>query len=111
MIILPDFETSDTAFSNSLTAWFKIEKGKNSLVLPVSALLDRFSSYPRGRLEKEGGFRKKKSPPGAVFLGGLPDNPMVNLYNRPLGIRDFHKLFNLSGFDHSRGNQNDVYTQ
>ncbi len=99
------YEKSDTAFSNCLVAWFKVEIGGNSLALPVSELMAKFASHtPQKR-----GISKTNPPlPGAVFLGGLPDNPMVNMYNRPLRARDFHRLFNLSGFDQSGGHQNDM---
>jgi len=97
-----DFETSDTAFSNCLTAWFKKEKERRSLVLPVSDLLDKFASHPQAP-SKSGLFKTNPPLPGAVFLGGLPDKPMVNLYNRPLGTRDFHSLFNQSDFSLSNG--------
>ncbi len=95
-----NFETSNLNLSNSLAAWFKKENQKGSWVLPVSELLNQFASHPY-EPKKEGIFKKNPPPPGAVFLGGLPDNPMVNMYNRPLGTRDFHRLFNLPGFDQS----------
>ncbi len=103
----PNFETSDTNLSNSLTAWFKQEKENSALALPVSELLDKFGSHPHAP-PKKGIFKTDPPPPGAVFLGGLPDNPMVNLYNRPLGTRDFHNLFNQSGFNLSNGHQKDM---
>lgn len=98
----PDFENSDTVFSKCLMTWFKKEKERRSLALPVSDLLDKFTSHPPASPTR--GIFKTDSPlPGAVFLGGLPDNPMVNLYNRPLGTRDFHSLFNQSDFSLSNG--------
>lgn len=112
----PDFETdfkiSDTALSNCLMGWFKSEKDKRSVVLPVSELLEKFASHPH-ESQTRGIFKPNSSLPNAVFLGGLPDNPMVNLYNRPLGTRDFYRLFNLYGFNISNGHQNnmDFHTQ
>ncbi|MCP4717878.1 MAG: type VI secretion system-associated protein TagF [Desulfobacteraceae bacterium] len=108
----PDFEKSNTSLSNCLTAWFKMEKERSSLVLPVSKLLDKFASHPH-EPPKKGIFKTNSTPPNAVFLGGLPDNPMVNMYNRPLKTRDFPRLFNLSGFEQSNGHQNnmDFHTQ
>lgn len=98
----PNFEKSETAFSNCLTAWFKKEKENSSLALSVSDLLDKFTSQSHAPPKKR--IFKTDSPlPGAVFLGGLPDKPMVNLYNRPLGTRDFHRLFNQSDFNLSNG--------
>jgi type VI secretion system protein VasJ len=103
----PNFEKSDTNFSNSLTAWFKKEKERRSLALPVSDLLDKFVSHPHDP-QRRGIFQPNPPLPGAVFLGGLPDNPMVNMYNRPLATRDFHTLFNQSGSNLSKGHQNDM---
>ncbi len=101
----PKLEKSDTAFSNCLATWLKVEIGSNSLALPVSELMVKFASHAP---QKKGIFKTNPPRPGAVFLGGLPDNPMVNMYNRPLRTRDFHRLFNLSGFDQSGGHQNDM---
>jgi type VI secretion system protein VasJ len=108
----PDFETSDTRLSNGMTVWFKHEKGRPSSMLPVSELMDKFASQHHDPQKKKI-IKKNLPPPGAVFLGGLPDNPMVNVYNRPLGTRDFQNLFNLRGCDQaglnlSNGHQNNM---
>lgn len=92
----PDFENNRGAsFSSCLTAWLKNDREMDSMVLPVPVFLDRYASCA-GEPEKRGVFNKSAGTPGAVFLGGLPEGPLVAIYNRPLKTKDFKRLFNLS---------------
>lgn len=76
--------------------WYKkeLEKGALALYLPIVTLLDNCASYPM-EMKKPGLFRKKTKGPGAVFLGGLPENPGLTIYGRPLKTDDFFHLFNV----------------
>jgi len=94
-----------TGFSNGMKVWLKKNREKEALSLPVTVLLDRFGSHPVEPTDR-GMFKRSIDPPGAVFLGGLPENPMVTLYNRPLKARDFLDLFN-----GATGNQNNMDNQ
>ena len=78
--------------SNSILAFYKKDAEKNRLSLPVSKLLVTFKDT--GITPDTWGFLKK-SPriPGAVFLGGMPDMPMIHMFNRPLRAQDFNRLF------------------
>jgi type VI secretion system protein ImpM len=105
-----DFKPSDTRLSNGMTVWFTHLQESASSMISVAALMDKFDAQPHDLQKKK---RMNLSPPGAVFLGGLPDTPMVNLYNRPLGTRDFQTLFNLRGCDqaglnHSNGHESNM---
>lgn len=92
----PNFEKDEKySLSSSLLGWLKTEKDRSSTILPVPVFLERYGSIPN-EPEKKGRFSKKEGPPGAVFLGGLPEDPLVGIYSRPLRTRDFHTLFNLS---------------
>jgi hypothetical protein len=60
----------------------------------VSKLLATFENT--GVKPDSWGFFKKNPPiPGAVFLGGMPDMPMIHVFNRPLRAQDFNRLFEL----------------
>jgi type VI secretion system ImpM family protein len=93
------FETSstndDTRFqlSETMLAWFRKNREKGVLALPIATLLGNADSYPKG-LEEQGFFKKKIEVPGAVFLGGLSENPVLSIYTRPLNADDFSRLFN-----------------
>lgn len=92
-------ETSSTnddkrfQLSETMLAWFRKDREKGVLALPIATLLGNADSYPRDR-EERGFFKKKIEVPGAVFLGGLPENPVLSIYTRPLNADDFSRLFN-----------------
>ena len=79
--------------SEIMLAWFRKDLEKGVLALPVATLMGNADSYPRDR-EERGFFKKKSEVPGAVFLGGLPENPVLSIYARPLNADDFSRLFN-----------------
>ena len=77
---------------NSILAFYKKDAEKNQLCLPVSKLLATFKNT--GIKPETWGFLKKNPQiPGAVFLGGVPDMPMIHMFNRPLRAQDFNRLF------------------
>ena len=79
---------------HSILAFYKQDGKKNRLSLPVSKLLAAFENT--GVKPDTWGFFKKNPPiPGAVFLGGMPDMPMIHMFNRPLRAQDFNRLFEL----------------
>ncbi|MCD4721629.1 MAG: TagF domain-containing protein [Desulfobacula sp.] len=91
-------ETSDREMNERfrlpemMMAWFNKDREKGELSLPVATLSGLFASTARKR--KEGGlFGRKTQLPGAVFLGGLPENPVLTIYTRPLKTDDFRNLF------------------
>nr|WP_319490564.1 type VI secretion system-associated protein TagF [uncultured Desulfobacter sp.] len=79
---------------HSILAFYKQDGKENRLSLPVSKLLAAFENT--GVKPDTWGFFKKYPPiPGAVFLGGVPDMPMIHMFNRPLRAQDFNRLFEL----------------
>jgi type VI secretion system protein VasJ len=77
-----------------MMAWFSEEKAKGVLRLPIATLLDRFSAWEKINQENESWlFKRKQLLPGAVFQGGLPENPMLTIFARPLRQDDFQDLF------------------
>jgi type VI secretion system protein VasJ len=75
-----------------MMAWFNKDREKGVLSLPVAALSGGFAST--ARKTKGGGlFGRKSQIPGAVFWGGLPENPVLTIYSRPLKTDDFCDLF------------------
>lgn len=80
--------------SNTILAFYKQDGRANRLSLPVPKLLTTFENT--GVKPDTWGFLKKNPPiPGAVFLGGMPDMPMIHIFNRPLRAQDFNRLFEL----------------
>ena len=78
--------------SNCILAFYKQDGRENRLSLPVAKLLATFKNT--GVKPDTWGFFKKNPPiPGAVFLGGMPDMPMIHVFNRPLRAQDFNRLF------------------
>ena len=78
-----------------MMAWFRKDQEKGALALPVETLLSNADVYSHPKKDW-GVFKKKEAMPGAVFLGGLPENPGLTIYTRPLKAEDFLTLFNIS---------------
>jgi type VI secretion system protein VasJ len=76
-----------------IPAWFRMNRGKEWMTLPIASLLAKADSIPRAG-EDRGMFRKKPEVPAAVFLGGVPENSVLTIYRRPLNTYDFSRLFN-----------------
>lgn len=76
----------------TMLAWFRANPEKGVLSLPVASLPDSAGAGPRDRQDR--GWFKKTAVPGAVFLGGLPDQPVLTIFARPLTADDFPRLFN-----------------
>jgi len=75
-----------------MLAWFNKNMKKGAMTLSVATLSDKFASYTPVR-RNQGVFKNKANVPGAVFLGGLPDNPVLAMFSRPLKAGDFLNLF------------------
>ena len=87
-----------------MIAWFEKNGGKGALALPIATLLNNFESFPRKHDRTwHGLFKPTPQGPGAVFQGGLPDNPILTIYARPLKTEDFFDLFNLSNGNETMG--------
>lgn len=84
-----------------MEAWFKKDREKGELSLPVARLLNMGAAPYSKEVKGPGLFKKKPPVPGAVFLGGLPQNSVLTMYARPLKVNDFLSLFNIS---HGRQN-------
>ena len=91
---VPVFETSgqESPLSRSMKAWFFREKDKEMLALPVAILKENFAD-PLKEREGRGFFNPKPEVPGAVFLGGLPQDPGITIFSRALRTNDFLTLF------------------
>ncbi len=78
-----------------MKAWFE-KDGKNGVIcLSIAGLLKRVDSLSdRPEQAWYRLFKKKPRVPGAVFQGGLPENPILTIYARPLKPEDFFELFN-----------------
>ncbi len=86
-------------FSGCIKAWFDRDRQKREvLTLPVNTMKLEFSDFGPAK-ESRGFFGPKPVSPGAVFLGGRPENPVVSIYSRALNTRDFLTLFDLTGED------------
>ena len=97
-------EDDRSELPETMMAWFRQGRDKGALAMPVATFLKKASSYPRPI--RQGLFKKRVQPPGAVFLGGLPENPLVAIYARPLTAKDFHTVFTLSnGNEHHTDDQ------
>lgn len=89
----PLCEVSD--FSSCLAAWSMKKEFDEKLVLPMPVFLEHYQSHNGiGPDQRKGSSRIE--PPKAVFIGGLPEKPLIAIYQRPLRTSDFSRLFDLA---------------
>lgn len=92
----PDSEQA-MKLAECMKVWFRQNKTQEALCLPIANLLPRFSAPAGDQQESKPRFFKKKAEsPGAVFQGGLMENPMLTMFTRPLRQGDFVDLFGQS---------------
>ncbi|WDP92872.1 MAG: type VI secretion system-associated protein TagF [Desulfobacter sp.] len=84
-------EKESSRLALTLMGWFKKEKDKEAMILPVTELETGYT----GAVRQEGGWGlfKRTEMPSTVFLGGVTDRPRAAFYNRPLKAADFIDLF------------------
>ena len=89
-----DSETNERyGLPEMMMAWFNKDRKKGELALPIAALPGLFASSSGMERKDTGLFGRKTQMPGAAFLGGLPENPVLTIYTRPLKTDDFLNLF------------------
>ncbi len=76
-----------------MRVWFNKNMEKGAMLLSVKTLFNEFTSY-NPDLKCRGAIKDKKEIPGAAFMGGLPDDPVLAIFSRPLKAEDFLIFFN-----------------
>jgi type VI secretion system ImpM family protein len=86
------YETSN--FSTSLANWAQTSPLDEDLIVPMSVFLENYESLTGNNSDYKIGSAGNE-PPKAVFIGGLPQKPIIAIYQRPLRTDDFCSLFDL----------------
>ncbi len=81
-------------FSNCLANWSVSSRLDENLILPMPVFLENYQSLTNNSSEHKMGSTGIE-PPKAVFIGGLPEKPIIAIYQRPLRTGDFCRLFDL----------------
>lgn len=82
-------------FSDCLAAWSLKNGIDDHLILPMPVFLEKYQALFENNLNQGRGTTRTE-PPKALFIGGLPEHPLIAIYQRPLRSSDFCRLFDLS---------------
>jgi len=105
--IFNSFETVFRAFEDSVASRYESFKEFETKLARINFPESLSVKESNVGMEQPGLFSRKADVPGAVFQGGLPENPVLTIYTRPLKTNDFLDLFNIShGEQNSMGGQN-----
>ena len=91
-----DKTRGESRLPDKMKDWFEKEGESGVLRLSMATLLNRIeASSGKPARSRWGLFKKKPRVPSVVFQGGLPENPELSIYARPLKTEDFFDLFNI----------------
>jgi type VI secretion system protein VasJ len=77
----------------STLALFRHNQNQDAVCIPASSLKAPDFSSDEKMVKKY--FFSKPAIPASMFFGGIPEAPILSIYNRPLRPKDFSDLFNL----------------
>ncbi len=78
----------------STLALFQHNQNQDAVCIPASSLKIPDFSCDEKMVKKY--FFSKPAIPASMFFGGIPEAPILSIYNRPLRPKDFSDLFNLT---------------
>ena len=81
-------------FSDCLAAWSLKNGPDDHLILPMPVFLEKYQSHFENGLN-QGRDTTMTEPPKAIFIGGLPEKPVIAIYQRALRTSDFSRMFGL----------------